>query len=475
MQRAVSRRRVAATGRYGRGTIGIFQSSNVVGSARHCRPSARWAARRARNFRRSGSVLPQPIRRPRVTALTRQDCLALDAADPLASLRDRFDLPEGVIYLDGNSLGALPKGVAERVEQVVRLEWGRDLIRSWNTADWYGAPGRVGAKLAPLLGARPNEVTITDTISVNLYKLLVAAVRMRPGRSRILCEAGNFPSDNHIVDSVARQFGLEVVAVPAGEIAAAVDGTVAVATLSHVNYRSALMQDMGAVTEAIHRAGALAVWDLAHSSGAVRLDLDGTGADFAVGCGYKYLNGGPGAPSHIFVAERHQAAFDQPLTGWFAHAAPFRFDPGFARADGIRAALCSTPQMLSLIALEAALDAFAGVDMGALEAKGRALGDLLIRFHDERLARFGSAVASPRETARRGSHVSIALDGGFPVMARLIERGIIGDFRAPDILRFGFAPLYLRFVDIYDAAEALEAILAADDWRDAPVATGAVT
>ena len=408
--------------------------------------------------------------------ISRRACEAQDRDDPLASTRARFALPERVIYLDGNSLGALPLAVQPRLADAVAREWGRDLIGSWNSADWYGAPGRVGAKLARLLGARPSEVTIADSISVNLFKLLVAAARMRPGRSEILAEAGNFPSDNHIVESVARMLGLETRFVPAEEVAGAVTERTAVATLSHVNYRSALMQHMAAVTAAIHAKGSLAVWDLAHSSGAVELDLTGSGADYAVGCGYKYLNGGPGAPSHVFVAERHQAAFDQPLQGWFGHADPFRFEHGFERAPGIRVALCSTPPILSLIAFDAALDAYEGVEMRDLAAKGRALCDLFIALVDERLSGFGVALATPRDGAIRGSHVSIRHPDGYGIVRALIHRGIVGDFRSPDAMRFGFAPLYIGFTDVWDAVDAMADVIGRETWRDlAPAEAGAVT
>ncbi len=408
--------------------------------------------------------------------ITRESCVAQDRDDPLGFARDRFELPPSTIYLDGNSLGALPRSVRGRMDAAVTTEWGRDLVGSWNTAGWYDAPGRVGAKLAPLLGAGAHEVTITDSISVNLFKLLVAAARLRPGRTEILAEAGNFPSDNHIVESAARMLGLAARFVPASEIADAVTEDTAVATLSHVNYRSALMQDMEAVTAAIHAKGALALWDLAHSSGAVVLDLARSGADLAVGCGYKYLNGGPGAPSHVFVAERHQAAFDQPLTGWFGHADPFRFGDGFARADGIRAVLCSTPPILSLLAFEAALDAFHGIDMRDLAAKGRALCGLFIALVDERLARFGVSLASPRDGTVRGSHVSLRHPEAFGIVRALIRRGIIGDFRSPDAMRFGFAPLYLGFADVFDAVAAIEDVIRHRAWRDlAPIEAGAVT
>jgi kynureninase len=298
-----------------------------------------------------------------VLPLSREDALALDRADPLEHARARFVLPEGVNYLDGNSLGALPKGVGERVAQAIGKEWGEGLIRSWNDAGWYGSPARIGAKLGPLLGAAPHQVIVTDTISVNLFKLLVAAARLRPERKVILAERGNFPSDNHIVDSVARMMGLTPRFVPASDIASAIDDDTAVVELSHVSYRTAEIQDMAAVTRAAHGKGTLIVWDLAHSTGAVELRLDEAQADFAVGCGYKFLNGGPGAPAHVYVAERHLGGLDQPLTGWFAHAAPFAFADDFARADGIRAMLCSTPQMLSTLAFEAALDAFEGLLM----------------------------------------------------------------------------------------------------------------
>ena len=401
---------------------------------------------------------------------------ALDRADPLAHARDRFMLPDGVIYLDGNSLGARPKGVAQRVARMIETEWGTGLIRSWNEAGWYESPGRIGAKLAPLLGAAPHQVTVTDTISVNLFKLLVAAARMRPGRKTILAERGNFPSDNHIVESVARMMGLNARFMLASEIAAAIDDDTAVVELSHVSYRTAEIQDMAAVTKAAHAKGALIVWDLAHSSGAVELQLDRDRADFAVGCGYKFLNGGPGAPSHVYVAERHLAALDQPLTGWFAHAEPFAFGDEFARADGIRAMLCSTPQMLSMTAFEAALDAFDGIAMTDVQAKGRALGDMMIALADEKLVPFGVGIASLRDRARRGNHVSLTHPEGYRTTQALIARGVIGDFRAPDVMRFGFGPLYVRYVDIFDAVVVLEDILKTEAWKRIPVPKpGAVT
>jgi len=404
--------------------------------------------------------------------LTREAVSERDRVDPLAHARDRFVLPEGVNYLDGNSLGAVPKGVAARVARTIEDEWGVGLIRSWNAAGWYQSPGRIGAKLAPLLGAAPHQVTVTDTISINLFKLMVAAARMRPTRKTILAERGNFPSDNHIVESVARMLGLTPRFVAVGEIVSAIDEDTAVVELSHVNYRTGEIQDMTAVTTVAHAKGALVVWDLAHSSGAVELRLDADRADFAVGCGYKFLNGGPGAPSHVYVAERHLGALDQPLTGWFAHAAPFAFGDDFKRADGIRAMLCSTPQMLSMTAFDAALDAFDGIAMADVQQKGRTLGDLMIALADERLAPLGVGIASLRDGARRGNHVSLTHPEGFRIMQALIARGVIGDFRAPDVMRFGFGPLYVRHVDVFDAVVALEAILRSGSWQAVPLPRG---
>ncbi len=407
---------------------------------------------------------------------TREDCARLDAADPLRHARHRFVLPDGVNYLDGNSLGAVPKGVAERIAQVIKEEWGVGLIRSWNGAGWFEAPGRIGAIMAPLLGAAPHQVTITDTISINLFKALAAAIRLRPGRETIVAELGNFPSDNHIIDSVARMFGLKVRYVPTSELAVSIDRDTAVVELSHVNYRTAEIQDMRMVTAAAHANGSLIVWDLAHSTGAVELQLDRDCADFAVGCGYKFLNGGPGAPSHIYVAERHLKEIDQPLQGWWSHKAPFAFKHEFERADDIKSMLCSTAPMLSMLAFETALDAFDGIKMADVQAKGRALGDLMIKLYDDRLTKLGFGLSASREGARRGNHVSITHAESYRMMQALIARGVIGDFRAPDVMRFGFGPLYVRFVDVFDAVLAIEDTFVTGAWKkfEAPE-MGAVT
>jgi kynureninase len=408
--------------------------------------------------------------------LTRADCVELDRQDSLASQRKRFALPAGVNYLDGNSLGPVPRGVAERVARLIENEWGHGLIRSWNAAGWYDCALRIGRKLAPLLGAEPHQIIVADTVTVNLFKTLVAAARLRPRRKTIVAELGNFPSDNHIVDSVARLLGMTPRFVPASEMSEAVDRDTAVVQLSHVNYRTADIQNMAAMTAAVHTKGALTVWDLAHSTGAVALQLDEDGADFAVGCGYKFLSGGPGAPSHVYVAERHLQGLDQPLTGWFGHAAPFDFREEFVRADGIRSMLCSTPQMLSTAALEAALDALRDLNILDVQEKGRALGNLMIRLFDERLAPLGCGLASKRNASQRGSHIALTHPFAYQIVQALTARGVIGDFRAPDVMRFGFGPLYVRYVDIWDAVHVLEDILRSGSWQTMPLPiAGAIT
>src|SRR5262245_2755808 len=408
--------------------------------------------------------------------LTRADCIELDRQDSLAPQRERFMLPAGVNYLDGNSLGPVPRGVAERLARMIENEWGHGLIRSWNAAGWYDCSLRIGRKLAPLLGAAPHQVIVADTVSVNLFKTLIAAARLRPGRKTIVAELGNFPSDNHIVDSVARLLGMTSRFVAASEMSAAVDRDTAVVQLSHINYRTADLQNMAAITDAVHAEGALTVWDLAHSTGAVALQLDADGADFAVGCGYKFLSGGPGAPSHVYVAERHLQGLDQPLTGWFGHVAPFDFREEFVRAGDIRAMLCSTPQMLSTAALEAALDALCDLHIRDVQEKGRALGDLMIRLFDERLAPLGCGLASKRNASQRGSHIALTHPFASQIVQALTARSVIGDFRAPDVMRFGFGPLYVRYADIWDAVRVLEDILLSGSWQRMPLPmAGAIT
>ena len=398
--------------------------------------------------------------------LTRAACLALDERDPLASAREQFLLPPDTIYLDGNSLGALPKATPARLDEVTRSEWGHDLIRSWNAHRWVELPRRLGDKIAALIGAAPGEVVVADSTSINLFKVLAAALRLNPGRRVILSERENFPTDLYMAQGLIGLLGEghELRLVEGEAIPAAIDGETAILMLTHVNYRTGAMHDMDALTAAAHARGALALWDLAHSVGAVPVDLTEAGADFAVGCGYKYLNGGPGAPAFLYVAERHQERFAQPLSGWFGHAEPFAFAPDYRPAAGIARYLCGTPSVLACAALELGIDSVSPHPAAALREKSVALTETFIRAVEQECAGLGLTLISPRDPQRRGSQVSFAHPQGYPVMQALIARGVIGDFRAPDILRFGFAPLYLRFVDAWDAAAALKDVLASGTW-----------
>ena len=392
--------------------------------------------------------------------LSLDDARALDAADPLKAFRGRFTLPEGVLYLDGNSLGALPKATGKRVAEAVTTEWGEGLIRSWNSHDWIGAPARVGAKIARLIGAASHEVVVADSTSVNLYKLIVAAVRQQAGRTTVLSEPGNFPTDLYVAQGAAELLaGTSLRVLPINQLIEAIDADTALVMLTHVHYKSGAKHDMAAITRRAHEAGALVLWDLSHSAGAVEVDLNGADADLAVGCGYKYFNGGPGAPAFLFVAERHQASLRSPLTGWMGHAAPFAFDDDYQPAKGIDRFLCGTPSVLAMLALEVGLEQFDGTDMAAVSAKSQKLCSLFIDLVEDRCAGLGLTLATPRDPAGRGSHVSFAHADAYPIMQALIERGVIGDFRAPDIIRFGLTPLYLRFVDVWDAVEILRDVL----------------
>ena len=393
-------------------------------------------------------------------SLTRADLERLDADDPLARFRDEFLLPEGVIYLDGNSLGALPKAAVDRLDAVVRREWGQDLIKSWNLHGWIEAPQRLGGKLAQIIGAEADEVVVADSTSVNLFKLLAGALSLRPGRSTILSEPGNFPTDLYVMQGLAGLLGGEVKVrtVEADEVVGAIDEDTAVVALTHVHYKSGRRHDMGAITRAAHDKGALALWDLSHSAGAIQVGLNACDADLAVGCGYKYLNGGPGAPAWLFVAKRHQAAIQNPLSGWMGHAAPFAFVDDYAPAPDIRRELCGTPSIVAMAALEAALDLYVEADMARVEAKGARLCDLFIELVEARCPQL--TLVSPRAAAGRGSHVSFAHPDGYAIVQALIARGVIGDFRAPDIARFGFTPLYLRHTDVWDAVEVLADVVA---------------
>jgi len=407
---------------------------------------------------------------------SRDECLARDARDPLAPLRHQFALDrvdaEGVIYLDGNSLGVLPRSAIDRIASVVSDEWGSGLIRSWNTAGWITLSQRIGDKIGALIGARPGEVAVADSTSVNLFKALSAASWAGSDRPHVISERTNFPTDLYIADTFAREHGKSLILVEEDEIRSQLDDRAAILMLTHVNYRTGRMHAMRELTRAAHDAGALVVWDLAHSAGAVPVDLHDADADLAIGCGYKYLNGGPGAPAFIWAHPRLTARMDRenwrpPLSGWLGHAQPFAFDPYYEPASGIQRFVCGTPPVLSMAALECGVDTVAAVSMSALREKSIALTELFIALVEDRLTGHGFTLVTPRQSDQRGSQVSFAHVGdGYAIMQAVIARGVVGDFRAPDILRFGFTPLYTRFVDVWDAVERLSQVMTSGEWRD---------
>lgn len=425
-----------------------------------------------------------PAVRSRILPITRDDCLALDAADPLASLRQHFDLDRvdarGEIYLDGNSLGALPRATSTRIRQVLDDEWGGGLVRSWNTAGWIALCQRVAGKIAGLVGVKPDEVAVTDSTSLNLYKVLSAAMaisRRRDGASRrILTERTNFPSDLYVADSLASQHGFELILAESDAITSMLASHTAILLLTHVNYRTGYMHDLPTMTRAAHAAGALVVWDLAHSAGVVPIALADAAPDFAIGCGYKFLNGGPGAPAFLWARPRHAAWMDDtgwrsPLSGWLGHRDPFAFTSDYAPARGVARFQCGTPPILSLAALECGVDTCLSAEtaggIAAVRRKSVALTDLFITLLDQQAGGYDLTVVSPRDGAQRGSQVSVSHPtAGYAIVQALIARGVIGDFRAPEILRFGMAPLYTRFVDVWDAVDRLVAVLESGEWRD---------
>jgi kynureninase len=395
---------------------------------------------------------------------------AMDAADGLRAMRERFILPEGLVYLDGNSLGVASKAAFTQLHAAATKEWGQDLIRSWNTAGWFDLPLTLGDRVGRLVGAAAGQTVVCDTTSINIYKTLHAAMALRPDRKVIVAEAGSFPTDIYMAEGVVSTrpgASLRLEGVDAPEVEDLIDGDVAVVLVNHVNYKSGELRDMAALTKKAHEHGALVIWDLCHTAGALPVDLDEAKADFAVGCTYKYLNGGPGAPAFVYAAARHHGAISQPLSGWWGHARPFAFERHYAAGEGIRRFLCGTQPILSLRALKGALDIWDEVDMAALREKSLALTDLFIALVEERCAAYGLELESPREREKRGSQVSFRHPHAYEIMQALIARDVIGDFRAPSTMRFGFTPLYLRYADVWRAVEILEEILRTGAWQDA--------
>jgi kynureninase len=392
---------------------------------------------------------------------------ALDAADPLRGFRDRFFLPEGVIYLDGNSLGVLPKATAARQQEVVEREWGNSLIRSWNDHGWIDAPQRVGAEIAQLIGAKPHEVIVADSVTVNLFKLITAAATLSPDRPVLLSEAGNFHTDLHVASGAVEVVpGMRLEIVSRHAVEEAIGPETNLLLLTHVHYKSGARFDMAGITARAREAGALTLWDLSHSAGAVPLHLNGDGAELAVGCGYKYLNGGPGAPAFLYVAEHLQERLVSPLRGWMGHAAPFAFTDDYVPAPGINRFLAGTPPMLSLSALESGVQSFAGADMDAIWAKSVSMFDFFAELVAQRCSGHALECISPPDPERRGSHISYRHPHAFELCQALIDAGVIGDFRAPDVIRFGITPLYLGYADIWMAVDHLARILESGSWRD---------
>ena len=403
----------------------------------------------------------------------------LDRADEIAGFRDRLQLPEGLIYLDGNSLGPPPKAAFDEVGQALRTEWADGLITSWNSAGWFMLSDTLGDSLAGLLGADGGEIVVTDTTSINLFKALHAALSLNPDRAVIVAEGGSFPTDLYMAQGIVagdNRLSLRLEGIDGDTIEALIDDDVAAVLVNHVDYRTGRLRDMAALTARAHAAGAIVVWDLCHSAGVVPVELNACNVDLAVGCTYKYLNGGPGSPAFVFAAWRHHAALSQPLTGWWGHASPFAFEQNYRADPGIRKFLCGTQPILSLRALKAGLDLSLEVDQHAIREKSVALSELFISLVESRCDGLGLNLFGPRDPARRGSQVSFSHAHGFSIIQALIERRVIGDFRMPDIMRFGFAPLYIRYCDVWDAVEQLRQVLETEQWREPRFAIrGAVT
>ena len=402
--------------------------------------------------------------------ISRAQSEALDRQDPLAGLRDEFLLPEGVIYLDGNSLGVLPTITPERIRSAVDREWGEQLIRSWGTAGWFEMPEKLGDRIGNLIGAAPGQTVVCDTTSINIYKALHAAMALRPDRKVIVSEAASFPTDLYMVEGAMGSGGAgysrRLLGADGDDLAGLLDGDVAAVLLSNIDYRSGVVHDMERVTRMAHEAGALMIWDLCHSAGVLPMELDASGTDFAVGCTYKYLNGGPGSPAFIYAAQRHHEDARQPLSGWWGHAAPFAFERDFRPTAGIRRFLCGTQPILSMKGVEASLDVFEKLDLQAVRRKSQELTEHFIALVEQHPSCGALELVSPRDADQRGSQVSFSFEHGYPVVRAMIERGVIGDFRAPDVMRFGLAPFYLRFADLYDAVEAMAACLDNQVWHD---------
>jgi kynureninase len=407
-----------------------------------------------------------------MTMITRQQCRQWDRDDDLAELRSEFSIPDGVIYLDGNSLGAMPSQALSQAYQTVERDWGLGLIQSWNNAGWFDLPYSLGDRVAELIGGSPGEVVVTDSTSINLYKVLAAALQLRPERKVILLESSNFPTNNYITQGLITQLKADYTIryAEADELADAINDELAAVCLTQVHYKTGRLLDMHSITEKTHDAGAISIWDLCHSAGAMEVDLNTSGVDFAIGCTYKYLNGGPGSPAYLFMATRHHNQIQQPLTGWWGHADPFAFERDYRPATGIGQMLSGTQPIVSLALIDKGLEIFEQVQIRALREKSMRMGQLLIDLVEQRCSAYEFDLISPRQAEQRGSQVSFSHDQGYAIMKALIAEGVIGDFRAPDTVRFGIAPLYIRYSDIWDAVDTLVRVMTSKSWQrfDAP-------
>ena len=402
-------------------------------------------------------------------SLTRSDCIALDRQDPLADCRDRFAIPADIIYLDGNSLGALSGATLPSITKIIEQEWGHDLIQSWNKAGWFELPSTLGDRIATLIGSAPGQVVVCDNTSINLYKALHAALQINQGRHRILAHKGDFPTDLYVIEGVAAGCGRETrVELIADEqnITQHFDSDVAVAVLSQINFKTSAVLDMASVNQAARTHGVLVIWDLCHSAGVYPVELDLHQADFAVGCTYKYLNGGPGAPAFVYAAKRHHSLLAQPLSGWWSHADPFAFSQKYIPAQGIKRMLSGTQPILSMRGVECGLNTYSGVKMDDVRAKSVSLCHLFIELIKQECTEFGLEVIGPDNLEARGSHVSIAFEHGYSIVQAMIEKGVVGDFRAPNLMRFGFAPLYISHVQVWEAVDVLKQCLREKAWRN---------
>lgn len=402
--------------------------------------------------------------------ITFEQCQQWDAEDELANLKSQFDLPQGVIYLDGNSLGAKPIKAMDCAQQVINQQWGTDLINSWNKAGWWDLPVRLGNKIGQLVGARENETVVTDTTSMNLFKVLATAIgilQQHPTRKTIIAERDSFPTDLYMIEGfmalINQGYKLQLIDQPE-DLPQYLDEQTAVVVLSHVNYRTGYLHDMAAVNQQAHAQGALIIWDLCHSIGAVPIDLNGSNSDFAIGCTYKYLNGGPGSPAMLWVHSRYQTAFNQPLSGWWGHAKPFAMDVSYTPADNVRRYLCGTQPIVSMSLVECGVDIFLQTDIQALRQKSLRLTDVLIQLLEQECAGYDLTLITPREHLHRGSHISVRHPHGYAIVQALIARGVIGDYREPEVIRLGVTPLYLSFCDIWQAVQHLKQVLVSQEW-----------